>query len=113
MKTVKAEVIDSVLYDSSDSRSVTFSKPSEGGGVDQEAPLSALSAKWQPSKKLSFTWVGGVGKVTVYFSSSNSKICDSNGNSCNDNGHEPTVIGTQVYAKDENNNTVSATISGP
>lgn len=112
-KTVRAEIIDSVLYDSSDSRSVTFSKASDDNDGDDDDALSNLSATWsaQGGGRLSFSWSGGVGKVTI-FDEDDDEICDSNGSSCSENGH-PFIPGQQVYARDEENNTVFATVSGP
>jgi membrane peptidoglycan carboxypeptidase len=95
--SVSAQVIDSVLYDATDSATVSMSP-----GV----PLTLVSAKTQGPANVKFTWAGGSGTVTIYKVSNNGSVCSSGGSSCT----APLLtvpLGTQVYAKDGSGNTSS------
>jgi hypothetical protein len=61
--TVRAQVIDSVLYDSSDSKSVSFS--GVGGNV-----------KFESATLTSATWSGGIGPYSVRRDDNNAEICN-------------------------------------
>jgi penicillin-binding protein 1A len=64
-KTITATVVDSVLYDATDTATITGSG---GGGVSQSGPLT-LSATVTGSginKKINFSWTGGSGPYDVY-----------------------------------------------
>ncbi len=97
--TVSAEIIDSVLYDSSDSKTVSAGGASIG-----------LTAKIQGGNTL-FSWSGNSGMVTVYKSSGNTELCSGGGSSCTI-PQSQAPAGTQVYAKDSAGNQVNATV-GP
>ncbi|MBI5357711.1 transglycosylase domain-containing protein [Candidatus Saccharibacteria bacterium] len=100
-KTVKAEVVDSVLYDSSDSRTVTFKSSS--------APTFSLSAGVD-GPKTKFVWSNANGSVSVYKTAGNVLLCSDSGNSC-DVAKALAPAGTTVYAKDTSGRTVTATVS--
>lgn len=77
--TVRAQVIDSVLYEASDSKTATFA--GGGGGL-------SFTADRTPPNTLIFNWAGGTGPYTVYRSggtpvsgciSVNSPPCTSSG----------------------------------
>ncbi|HYF96531.1 MAG TPA: hypothetical protein VD947_00660, partial [Patescibacteria group bacterium] len=91
---VTAQVIDSVLYDSSDSRTVSFSASSSS--------LSLTQAKFNNAgpNGTKFSWSGGSGSVSIYRKSDNGLICASGGSSCNGAG----TVGMQVYARDSDGN---------
>ncbi len=109
-KTIKAEVIDSVLYDASDSADITGSAGVVGSSFTiTEAKINGPKTK--------FKWSNHSGVVTVYRASDNSALCSgSNGgdDDCDLNTLPNAVIGTQVYAKDSGGNTSPpVTVSGP
>lgn len=97
--TVSAEIIDSVLYDSEDSKTVSL-----GSG----ASLS-LSAKIQGANTL-FSWSGNNGDVYVYKTVGNTQLCFGSSSCSIDKSLAP--IGTQVYAKDSAGTQITATV-GP
>jgi penicillin-binding protein 1A len=96
-KTVRAQVIDSVLYDSSVSKTVSFgggSSTSGGGPTITQAKVDGGHTK--------FKWSGGSGTVTI-FKSGGGSLCS--GEDDDDNDCEVDSIltpGTQVYAQDSN-----------
>lgn len=99
--TVSAEIIDSVLYDNIDSRTVNFS-----GGTGPSA-LTIQSAKVNGSNT-KYKWSGGTGTITIYKSVTNSTMCSAGPSSeCSGSSAPGTgaPAGTQVYAKDSNGNT--------
>lgn len=100
-KTVKVEVIDSVLYDGSDSTSIQFA--SDGGGGSTSDPLTLTGTR--SGTDLSFSWSGGVpGTVTVYRDSTNDEVCHSDSDdSCTGSSITPTK--QTYYAKDSEGNT--------
>lgn len=110
-KTLTAEVIDSVLYDSSDSAQVTGSGGGGGGGA-----LTLTEAKMD-GPKTRFKWSGNNGIVTVYRVSDNLPLCSgSSGNDkdCDLNSVPNATPGTAVYAKDSSGNTSNQiSVSGP
>lgn len=95
-KTIRVEVIDSVLYDSSDSTQIT-------GYADEESEPPVLeSAKRQGPSKITFKWNGGAGTVTIY-SADGKFLCDNSGNTCDYDEPDAALINS-VYAKDEDDN---------
>jgi penicillin-binding protein 1A len=95
-KQFKVEVIDSVLYDGSDSTNITaqnnssFSLNAQGGG--------------------GFSWSGNDGRVTVFNADTDGPIpgcINVPGSNCDTS----IAAGTQVYAKDEDGNTSNTTTS--
>lgn len=93
-RTVTAEIIDSVLYDASDSGTITG-----GGSVTDELELDEAEVSGANTR---FQWSGGSGAVTIYRSSNDSVVCS--GSSAGDKSCTVSIaqaiIGTQVYAKD-------------
>lgn len=101
---VRAEVIDSVLYDSSASRSVVFKRP-------EAAPdnLRITSASLSGST-LSVSWKGGRGSVTIYREGDVPTTCgggSSGSDTCSVPGLEE---GDVIYAKDAAGNTSGAEV---
>ncbi len=97
--TVAATVVDSVLYDGSDSKSVNFTGGGQGG-----QSLTLQSAKVSGGKT-KFSWTGGSGSVTVYRTSDNAALCNSGSDdSCSSNSAADAPPGAQVYAKDSSGN---------
>lgn len=92
-KPLTAQIIDSVLYEGSDSTTITASTV---GGPSSGGPLTISSAKKTgPTTKV--TWVGGAGVVTIYKFADNSPICvGTPSSSCTGNA----AVGELIYAKD-------------
>lgn len=103
-KAITAEVIDSVLYDASDSANITAVLDVDGGGdgADDESDLTFESAERQ-GVDVRFRWDGGEGDVTIYRADNNAVLCGSGGSSC-ETKLTNAPIGTPVYAKDEDDN---------
>lgn len=94
--TVKAEVIDSVLYDNNDTKSVAFTGPVNAGTI-------SLSAQ-QTGANTIFSWSGNSGTTSIYRSTDTngtSPLCSSGSGSCNTSAIN-APIGTEIYAKDSN-----------
>lgn len=107
-RTVTAEVIDSVLYSNTDTQTANFGS-APAPEPEEDFSLSAS----QNGGDIDFNWDNEEGNVTVY-NSSNVALCDSNGNGCSINvGENGVVIGSQVYALDNEGNRADATVSGP
>jgi membrane peptidoglycan carboxypeptidase len=85
--TAKATVVDSVLYDATDTGTFT----SSGGG---SGSLSIASGNTSGL----FTWSGGVGTVTIRRQGSGSEVCHDDDGDCNG---AAVASGTTVYAEDE------------
>ena len=100
-KTVTATIVDSVLYDASDSATITGSGPGGGGGSQTNGPLTLISAKKTGATNVKFTWSGGSGSYSVYRTSNNTLLCnaDSGDTSCTGLLSQAPV-GTAVYIKD-------------
>ena len=105
---VVAEVIDSVLYSSSDTQTVDFGTP---------APVNPLTldARRQGSNAV-FDWDNFSGITSVYKASDNSVLCS--GSNASDNDCSVAIasapVGTSVYAKDSSGKQSSTvTVSGP
>lgn len=94
--TITAEVIDSVLYDASDSVTVNF-LASGGGGMSLTAVRTGGST--------TINWSGGPSLVRI-FNHLNQQLCEGGSNGlCNPSaGNAPQ--GTTVTAKDGSNNTL-------
>ncbi|HEX5797114.1 MAG TPA: transglycosylase domain-containing protein [Candidatus Saccharimonadales bacterium] len=69
-KTVRAQIIDSVLYDSSDSRSVSFSSNNES----EDFEITGASAG---GGDVTASWDGGSGTVKVYREDNDHLICQA------------------------------------
>jgi len=98
-KEVSVEVVDSVLYDASDTG--TFSSSGGGGSL-------TLTGANGSGGSTSFTWSGGSGTVTVYRKIGNAVLCSSGGNSCTYNTAD--LSGLQVYAKDSSHQSGDITV---
>lgn len=95
---VTAEIVDSVLYDASDSRTINFSPGSGGGGSNDDA-VTLNSAKKQGATQAKFSWSGGDGTVVIYHGVTNAQLCSSGGSNCTGG---PVTVGTPVYARGNN-----------
>lgn len=101
-KSVKAEIIDSVLYDSNDTRSVNFKAKANGPAFSFSGEESGGSTE--------FSWSGANGSVSV-FKSDGTPLCSDSDGDCN----IPKAMapaGTAVYAVDTSSKRVD-TIVGP
>jgi membrane peptidoglycan carboxypeptidase len=85
-KQLKVEVLDSVLYDASDTTNVT--------GESNEITLNATHS----GNIVSFNWTGADGNVTIYRRSGGGSICSDNDGSCTRND-AAVPSGTVVYAR--------------
>lgn len=94
--TVQAIVVDSVLYDDSDTGTFTAS------GVGGSSGLTVTRAEVVGSDTY-FEWSGGSGMVTIKRSSDGVTICYGNDGDCKKNNTD--LSGTEVYAEDEDSNT--------
>ncbi len=108
-KQMTAQVIDSVLYESSDVKTVT--------GAASTSPttssLKVTKAK-QSGVETKFTWTGGSGGVSIKKSSDNSTLCNGGPNGDCPVPFAEAPPGTSVYAEDSAGNTSPAvTVSGP
>ncbi len=106
--TITAQVIDSVLYQATDS--ATFTSQSS----TSEA-LTFGSAKTNggngPGANTTFAWSGGTGPYTVYKAAGDTPLCTANGTNCS----VPRVsapAGTAVYVRDSTGKRDNATVSG-
>lgn len=112
-KSFSATVIDSVLYDASDSTTITGTSGGGGGGSGS-SPLSITSAKITGVTRAKFTWTGGVGTITIYRRSDNHPYCSSGPDSnCTSPVSETVPPNTPVYAKDSNGNESSTVNVSP
>lgn len=94
-KEVKAEVIDSVLYDSSDSRTVSFKQ-----AVEAPSKLKIASVS-QSGLSVSVGWSGGDGNVQIY-DDKDKLVCSGGASgSCNGTVSSDAQL---VYAKDRRGN---------
>lgn len=102
-KTVTAEVVDSVLYEDSDSGTIQGSSSSES--------ISLTGASVSGTDTV-FTWSGVSGAVSIKKSSSGGTICSSSNGSCS----VPSALapaGTKVYAQKGTTKSGTRTVSGP
>lgn len=100
--SVTAEIIDSVLYDSSDTRTVSFQAAGN---------ISVTSAKITGGNT-SISWSGGTGTVTAYTSSGTNLCSGTPSSTCNvPVGTAPN--GTSVYVRDSSGAQSSAVTVGP
>lgn len=100
-KTVTAEVVDSVLYDSSDSRTVNFKAASAAPAFSFSAGISGPKTK--------FVWSGANGSVSVYKTSGNVLLCSDTDGDC-DVPKAQALAGTAVYATDTATRRVDTTV---
>lgn len=99
---VTVEVVDSVLYDASDTGSLTAAGAAAGISLT-EAKVSGGQTK--------FSWSGGSGQVTIFRASNDQAICNDNDGNCQV-GVLVAPVGTAVYAKDSTGSKSSnATVS--
>jgi membrane peptidoglycan carboxypeptidase len=103
-QTITAEVVDSVLYDSTDTATANFS--GGGGGGGGTFSLTGIKA----GGSTTFTWSGASGAVTVYRTSDNAVLCTSGTTTCTYPSNLPA--NTSVYAKDSQGKQANATTSG-
>jgi membrane peptidoglycan carboxypeptidase len=103
---IKAEIVDSVLYDGSDAKTVDFGNNAPAVGVLN------LTAKFTGGTT-TFTWTGGQGTVTVYKVNGNQAICSSGANSTCAVGGGTAPIATEVVARDTSNGVSNTTTVGP
>lgn len=89
-KTIKVTVVDSVLYDNSDSGTI----------VGFVAGPTITSASFGAGTT-TFNWTGGTAPVTIRKADDDSQICQSGSGSCTSGSAPP---GTEVYAEDANGN---------
>ncbi|HEX5456628.1 MAG TPA: hypothetical protein VFW77_04690, partial [Candidatus Saccharimonadales bacterium] len=101
-KEVRAQVIDSVLYDSSDSRTVSFS------GAENNSSISHLSAA-NHANNTTITWKGGAAPFTVTDDSTGSVSCSSSGCSVPKSQAPP---GSTITVTDKNGKSKSTVVSG-
>lgn len=106
-KQMTAQVIDSVLYEATDAKTITAT-----------APPATSSLKITKSKisgsKTEFKWTGGSGNVTIYDASDNSTLCSGSANGDCDVNAAQAAPGTNVYAKDAAGNVSdTVTVGGP
>ncbi len=91
-KTVTVTIVDSVLYDGSDSDSVAGT-----------ANFSLMSAA-KSGSNVTMTWAGATGAVTIRRQTDNSAVCSGSGSNCS----VPAATlpnGTKVYAQDAGGHT--------
>lgn len=101
--TITVTVVDSVLYDNSDTGTITTSSPAS-------STPSITKAKYNGGTgKTDFTWSGGTGTVSIKNANSGTIICQSSGGSCTSSAGA-AIPGTNVYAIDSQNKQ-SSTIS--
>lgn len=98
---VSAEIIDSVLYDAKDTKTVDFGSAPSSGVISLNASSSGGSTN--------FSWSGGTGTVTVYRVSNNQPLCSAGGSSNCSVAAGSAPPGTEVIARDGSNGTSSAT----
>ncbi|MGI9028344.1 MAG: transglycosylase domain-containing protein [Candidatus Saccharimonadales bacterium] len=103
---VSAQIIDSVLYDAADTRTVDFGAPTPVSGI------ISLSAKLTGSNS-KFTWTGGTGTVTVYRVSNNQALCNSGPSSNCSVVATLAPPPTEVIAKDTSNGISNITTVAP
>ncbi|HET7673217.1 MAG TPA: transglycosylase domain-containing protein [Candidatus Saccharimonadales bacterium] len=92
-KTVTAQVIDSVLYDSSDSRTVSFSSTKK----ESEFRLTNVN---KTGNDIYATWTGGSGTVTVYRDDHTTVICSASAAARSCSGSVSPPPPGSVYATD-------------
>lgn len=103
-KSLTAEIIDSVLYDGSDTTTITTATAS---AAPTPAALKIDSAKKTNGNNAKFKWTGGVVAVSIFKVSDNSLVC-AGAPSGECTGSAP--VGTPVYAKDSNTTSDPVTV---
>jgi membrane peptidoglycan carboxypeptidase len=99
--TITAQVIDSVLYQATDTANFISSANTSTTLDFENAKVSGSQTK--------FSWSGGSGAVTAYRTSTNAALCTSNGNNCTYT--TPLPVGTPVYVKDTDGNQSSGFVT--
>ena len=97
--TITATIVDSVLYATSDTKSVT--------GVDS---LQITNAK-VTSGTYSISWTGGTGSVSIIKKSNGSVICTTSSGSCTGSGGG-SLIGQVIYATSGSKTSAEVTVTG-
>lgn len=104
-KTITAEVIDSVLYDSTARTTANFG----GGGGGNAASLKLEGAAAQGANTV-FTWSGGTGPYAIYRKDDDKELCAApSGTTCSTPIAE-ALPGTEVYVRDGKQETASGTV---
>lgn len=98
-KTIQAQVIDSVLYESSSTAKIT--RTSSGGGENTDDGPSITQARRNGINTI-FRWSGGEGRVSI-IEVGGSEICGDTDGEC-EVGVASAPVGTNVYAEDEDGN---------
>ncbi len=95
-KSLSVQVIDSVLYDATDSTTITAS--GGGGGPSTGTPLTITSAKSTGAASAKVSWSGGTSTVSIYRVGSPAPLCAAGpDSSCTITG---VTAGTPIYAQD-------------
>jgi membrane peptidoglycan carboxypeptidase len=90
-KTVTVEVVDSLLYDASDTKTLSATLGASTGSLT----LTGASGN---AGGTNFTWSGGSGLVTIFRASNNAPLCSDNDGTCGIPGVD--LSGVSIYAKD-------------
>lgn len=93
-KSVGVQIIDSVLYEHTDSGTMNGSGGGGGGPTITQAKVMSGETR--------FKWTGGTGTVGIYHADNNQLLCSSGSGSCQSAIVPPTT--TVVYAKDQSGN---------
>ncbi len=97
-KDVSAEILDSYLYDATDTSSLTYG----GGGGGGSLTLTGANGTGGVGGSTSFTWTGGTAPVSAYRVVGNFLLCTSGAGGCTYNGGD--LSGQQIYVKDSGGN---------
>ena len=98
---VAAEIVDSVLYDARDTKTVTFASRPQGGVIGLTAKMTGGTTTFQ--------WTGGSGTVTVYRVTNNQPLCSGGANASCSTSAGSAPPGTEVIAKDGANGVSNTT----
>ncbi len=101
-KTVTATIVDSVLYDASDSASSITGTGGGGGGPQANSPITITQAK-RTAGITKFKWTGGNGAVSIFPFAGGTAFCGPSSSDCQTTLATASV-GTKVYAKDDDGN---------
>ncbi len=105
-QNVTAEVVDSVLYDDTDSVTVSFSAAPTAG---QTITMTEYKAGAIPGRTR-FKWTGSSGDVTMYKSPSGPALCTSSAGSC-DTAIANAPPGTPVHAANATSSSPPVTVN--
>ncbi len=99
--SITGQVIDSVLYDASDTvNGIDCATASAGAPTITSASYSG--------GKTTVNWTGGLSMVTIRRSSDGETVCSDTDGSCAGNGSKAVPAGTSIYAEDSNGNKSSS-----